>query len=126
MTIRTRLAVSAAVAVLLAAAAASGVAQAAPVNVEPSVTVALDGVPGWGVLSPDGSHLYVTVSNTAADGSQIAGEVDVVDTSTNSVTTRIPVGAIPMASSINATGTRLYVPNSGDGTVSIIDTPPIR
>jgi YVTN family beta-propeller protein len=47
--------------------------------------------------------------------------VDVLDTTTNTVTGSIPVGNSPQYDAVSPDGTRVYVSNSGDGTVSVID-----
>jgi len=53
---------------------------------------------------------------------QGANLVDVLDTSTNTVTATIPVGNAPSFDAVSPDGTRLYVANSGGDTVSVIDT----
>jgi len=75
-------------------------------------------IPGkWGnfglAVHPDGTRLYLT--------SEYTNVVLVVDLSSNTVTGKINVGALPRDVAINAAGTRAYVPNANDNTVSVID-----
>ncbi|MEZ5364211.1 MAG: thrombospondin type 3 repeat-containing protein [Bryobacterales bacterium] len=74
-------------------------------------------VPGAGalVLSPTASHLYVLAIASAADG------VAVIDTTTNLVTTVIPVAPALHAIAVTPDGETLYV-TSQDGNVYVIDT----
>lgn len=51
-----------------------------------------------------------------------AGTVSVIDTSSNTVTATIPVGAGPAGIAENPARTRVYVSNNTDSTVSVIDT----
>jgi YVTN family beta-propeller protein len=52
-----------------------------------------------------------------------SGTVTVVDTATDAVVgTPISVGNTPSSVVVNPTGTRVYVTNAGDSTVSVIDT----
>jgi YVTN family beta-propeller protein len=46
----------------------------------------------------------------------------VIDTATNSVTQRIPVGRYPFAIAAHPDGSRVYVTNHYDSSVSVIDT----
>ena len=48
--------------------------------------------------------------------------VSVIDTSTNQVTTTIPVGSFPDGVAVSPDGRRAYITNTGSGTVSVIDT----
>jgi YVTN family beta-propeller protein len=71
------------------------------------------------VASPDDQHVYIA-------GDQSHDDVLAVDTTAHTVTT-IPVGQVPngltlYGMKLNADGTRLYVANAGDGTLSVIDT----
>jgi YVTN family beta-propeller protein len=63
-------------------------------------------------VHPDGSRLYLT---------SLSPDVVVVDLSSNTVTGTINVGNGPRDVAINAAGTRAYVPNADDNTVSVID-----
>ena len=65
-------------------------------------------------IAPDGNTAYVAAASGA--------NVGVIDTATNTVTTTISVGSIPVGISVNPAGTRVYVSNVGSNTVSVIDT----
>ncbi|HKF94655.1 MAG TPA: hypothetical protein VKB96_08640, partial [Gammaproteobacteria bacterium] len=62
-------------------------------------------------ITPNGAFAYVAV-----DG------VWVISTATNTVTTIVPVGVVPVVPAVNPTGTFVYVPNCFSNTVSVIDT----
>jgi YVTN family beta-propeller protein/VCBS repeat-containing protein len=78
----------------------------------------------WGLaVSPDGTRVYVT--------SRTTNTVAVIDTATNTLidtdpgtagVTPITVGGQPLDAAVSPDGTRLYVANWSDGTVSVIDT----
>jgi YVTN family beta-propeller protein len=68
-------------------------------------------------VNPSGTRIYVS---THADG--INGLVTVVDTSSYQILANIPVGRNPTGLAVNPAGTRLYVLNSGDNTMSVVDT----
>ncbi|WP_179133910.1 YncE family protein [Halobacillus massiliensis] len=82
-------------------------------------TIPLDNYPISLVITPDGTRAYVTLSN---------GEdtVAVIDIETNTVTETIPVGRVPLGQAIGNTpfGTRDYVANFEDDTVSVINVNP--
>jgi YVTN family beta-propeller protein len=79
----------------------------APIVVGP--TGAVFGV----AVSPDGTKVYATWPNF----------VSIIDTATNTLTaTKIPVGTNPMGLSVTPDGSKVFVANSGDGTVSVINT----
>ncbi|MFO1464289.1 MAG: YncE family protein [bacterium] len=66
-------------------------------------------------FTPDGAHAYA--SNQGSD------EVIVIDVATDSLAgTSIPTGGRPQGLEVNHAGTRLYVANQTDGTVTVIDT----
>ena len=46
--------------------------------------------------------------------------VSVIDTATNTVTATIPVGRFPFGVAVTPDGSKVYVPNIGDNTVSVI------
>jgi YVTN family beta-propeller protein len=46
----------------------------------------------------------------------------VIDTGTNTVTATIPVGQTPYGVAVTPDGSRVYIANELDGTVSVIDT----
>jgi YVTN family beta-propeller protein len=68
-------------------------------------------------VHPDGTRVYVT--------SPGRNRVLVIDTLTNTVVESIPTGMEPTGGASNAAGTRLYVTNRLDRTVSVFDTPPL-
>lgn len=107
MTIRKSLVVGTAAVTLLAIASASGVVYAAPAEISPAATITLTGYPIMGVLAIDADRMYVSVWKYDADGSPTTGEVAVIDTWTNTVLSRIPVGVSPVNVSINPAGTRV-------------------
>ena len=51
-----------------------------------------------------------------------ANTVSVIDTTSNTVTATIPVGADPWGVAVTPDGSTVYVANDGDGTVSVIAT----
>ncbi|MCY7359901.1 MAG: bifunctional YncE family protein/alkaline phosphatase family protein, partial [Rudanella sp.] len=65
------------------------------------------------VLSPDRKELYISVWG----GKQVA----IFNTDTRTVTGTIPVSYNPNELILNKRGTRLYVANAGDNSVSVID-----
>lgn len=74
--------------------------------------------PVWGVMSTDG--LFVFVVN------QGSGSVSVIDTSTSKVISTVPVGNTPATASPNfafydSTLHRVYVSNTGENTISVIN-----
>ena len=74
-------------------------------------------------VSPDGRRLYV-VSGCAEAGNCANGKVSVIDTTTNTLTATIPLGASPTKLAISGDGHLLYVANSNrfPGVVSVIYT----
>jgi YVTN family beta-propeller protein len=83
-----------------------------------SNTVAAADIPAcdfpWGIaVAPDGKHVYLT---------DPACGVLVIDTATNSVMAKVPVGGRPYGVAVTPDGKYAYVANSGDNTVSVIDT----
>jgi len=73
--------------------------------------------PQWLAAGPAGTRVYVSTHAESNDGL-----VTVIDTSTYKIVANIPVGKNPTGLVVNPGGTRLYVLNSGDNTMSIIDT----
>lgn len=76
-------------------------------------------------IAPDGSRAYVasgTTVTTTRRNIHRGGFVSAIDLATNESVARILVGAGPFGLAITADGTRLYVTNTGDGTVSVVDT----
>lgn len=75
---------------------------------------AYNGEPFRGQISPDGSQLYVGLRNTE--------EVLVIDTTTFSPLTNLPVGSGPHGLAFSAEGAWAFVSNRWDGTLTVIDT----
>ena len=71
------------------------------------------------IISPDGAYLYAN----GASGPSVV----VISTSTGAIVKTIPGGNTPVITSIGLAispdGTRLYIANLGDGTVSIVTNP---
>src|SRR5215475_7468838 len=71
--------------------------------------------------STESATMYVATA-TSPDPNTAAGQVDVITTSNNVVTTTIPVGINPMAMAETPDGKELYVVNRHDGNVTHIHT----
>jgi len=67
-------------------------------------------------IAPDGHTGYV-----ACGSDNRTGEVDVIDLGTTAITGQIPVGRRPTGVAVSADGTKVYVTNANDDTVSVID-----
>ena len=65
---------------------------------------------------PDGSLAYV--ANTPAD------TVDVIDTATDAIVARVPVGIDPVAVAVRPDGREVWVSNHVSDSVSVVDTDP--
>ena len=63
----------------------------------------------------DGRHLFVTARNSYS--------VIVIDTTTRTVTAKVPVGPLPWGVALSPDQRRLYVANSGSDTISVIEIP---
>ena len=75
---------------------------------------------GFGVaFHPSGQRLYATAGR---DRGTEAGSVVVIDTVANRIINTVLVGVSPRSVAVNPAGTRVYVTNTGDDTVSVIDT----
>jgi YVTN family beta-propeller protein len=78
-------------------------------------TISLDGNhPGDMALQPDGSRLYVSLTNPIPGVPQtpLSGKVAVIDTGSNRITGSLRVGNHPQALAISPDGARLYVAHS--------------
>lgn len=75
-------------------------------------------------LSPDGIHLYVPalVGCLWSDPFRDNGAVSVIDLQQRKPVAEIPVGIYPTNASVSPDGTRVYVTNWGENSISIIDT----
>ncbi|MGW4464035.1 YVTN family beta-propeller repeat protein [Micromonospora sp. NPDC004704] len=86
------------------------------ISVETNTIVAripnIDASSGFVAFDPTGTRLYVT---------DYWNIVHVVDVATHSVIGTIPVGTYPTGVAVNPAGTRLYVANGRDRTVSVVD-----
>jgi YVTN family beta-propeller protein len=76
------------------------------------------GPPQYLAFAPDGKRVYVSIFNDQ----KTINLVGVLDTTSNSIVSTIPVGTRPFALAVTPDGSRLYVPNHDSGTVSVIDT----
>ncbi len=65
-------------------------------------------------ITPDGSQVYVV--------NAVSNSVSVIKTSTNTLTTTIPVGNAPQSIAVTPDGSTVYVPNTRSSTVSLIST----
>jgi YVTN family beta-propeller protein len=75
-------------------------------------TIPVSGAPYRVVLSPDGASLFVTGN---------ADSLFIVDVASRVITARLGVGLDANGVAANYSGTRLYVSNQSDGTVSEVD-----
>jgi YVTN family beta-propeller protein len=66
---------------------------------------------GFVVAPPGGRHAYL-----------LGGSLSVIDTSTNTVTRTVSTGLRPTSGAVSHDGRRLYLADSADGTVTIVDT----
>jgi YVTN family beta-propeller protein len=76
------------------------------------------GPPQFLAFSPDGRTVYVSIWDEA----RTITAVGVLDTTSNSMATTIPVRTRPYLGAVTPDGKWLYVPNHDSGTVSVIDT----
>lgn len=70
------------------------------------------GMSGFMVVPAAGRHAYLLGS----------GGLSVIDTSTNTVTRTVPTDLRPTSGAVSRDGRRLYLADSADGTVTIVDT----
>jgi YVTN family beta-propeller protein len=75
-----------------------------------TATIPVGDFPFGVAVTPDGSKVYVTNSNS----------VSVIATPTNTVTATIPVGGLGVA--VTPDGSKVYVANHGSNSVSVINT----
>jgi len=80
----------------------------------PGSAIQVGSDPSRVAVTPDGKYVYVTDHGS--------GNVDVIDTATNSVVATVPVGAAPYDIAITPDGKHAYVADSGSGNVDVIDT----
>ena len=73
--------------------------------------------PQFLAVNPAGSRVYVSTHAQVN-----SGLVTVIDTATYNIVANIAVGPNPTGLALDSSGSRLYVVNSGDNTLSVIDT----
>jgi len=78
------------------------------------------------VATTEASQAYVSLPNLFLDpiNHPNAATVAVVNTTNNNITTEVMVGNTPVAMAETPDGTKLYVANQGDGTLSAFNTKP--
>jgi YVTN family beta-propeller protein len=87
------------------------------VYVRPDRTLSVGIAPVALAVNPKRNEVYVVNAQPA----QAAGSVSVIDTVRNAVVATIPVHRSPSYISVDATGQRAFVANTGSNTVSVID-----
>ncbi|SBS74821.1 40-residue YVTN family beta-propeller repeat protein [uncultured Mycobacterium sp.] len=107
------------------ATSASPTVQASSASVATAVTASTStGGYTYSTISLGGTPTNVTLSANGARGFVVVGsQVKIVDVgaSAPAITNTVTVGSNPYMVAVNSFGTRAYVTNSGDGTVSIIE-----
>ena len=78
------------------------------------------------VATTESAQAYVSLPNLFLDpvNHPLDGSVAVVDTTNNNITTEVTVGSNPVAMAETPDGTKLYVANQGDSTLSAFNTKP--
>jgi YVTN family beta-propeller protein len=78
------------------------------------------------VATTESSQAYISLPNLFLDpiNHPLDGSVAVVDTTNYNITTEVMVGSNPVAMAETPDGTKLYVANQGDGTLSAFNTKP--
>ena len=87
-------------------------------KIEASIPIDID--PENTVLSPDGSHLYVTHSNGNLDPQLL--NISVINTSTNQLEDKIPIGGATFGIAASPDGAHLYVTKFFTNQVIVIST----
>lgn len=87
------------------------------VYLRPDRTLSVGAAPMALAVNPKRDEVYVV----NAQPGQPTGSVSVIDTAKNSVVATIPVHRSPSYISVDATGQRAFVANTGSNTVSVID-----
>jgi YVTN family beta-propeller protein len=77
-------------------------------------TITVGSQPNGVAITPDGSKVYVTNSNS--------NTVSVITTATNAVVSTITVGRLPDGIAVTPDGSKVYVANILDDTISVIAT----
>jgi YVTN family beta-propeller protein len=73
---------------------------------------------GYTIMSEDGNYVY-------SSGNPVR-VIDVRSPAEPKLTASIPVGRAPLLPALSPDGAQLWVPNAGDGTISVIDTHEFR
>jgi YVTN family beta-propeller protein len=111
----------------LAAAAAGNLALLTEISVAPALTAITGASTGQRVFAisqgaSTGPGASVTWGQCAVPSSvTTAGEADGIETTTNSVSSQIPLGICPVYGITNASGLRSFVLNRGSGTITVIN-----
>jgi len=87
------------------------------VYLRPDRTLSVGNAPVAVAANPKRDEVYVVNSQPG----QVAGSVSVIDTTKNAVVATIPVQRNPSYISVDATGQRAFVANTGSNTVSVLD-----
>ena len=77
-----------------------------------------EGGPQFVAFAPDGKRAYVSIFNN----DRTVNVVGVLDTTTSTFVTMVPVGVRPFALDVTPDGKRVYVPNHDSGSITVIDT----
>jgi YVTN family beta-propeller protein len=70
------------------------------------------------VGSPDGAYIFVVCQGNGSS----PGSLDIINTATNTIGGSVPLGISPTAIYLDTFLNRLYVPNTGDNTVTVLNT----
>ena len=92
-----------------------------PATASPLTSIDVGGGSLGALVSPDGNQLYVSVDVQDANNQSIEGYVAFIDTESNTVISRVPVGVLPTRVATDPSGGRLYVPNNSSGTITVIN-----
>jgi YVTN family beta-propeller protein len=84
-----------------------------PVGQRQSATFPLPAHPFRALLAPGGARIFVTMDN---------GTVGIVNATTGALNMTQPTGSFPNGLAVTSSGTRLYVGDAADGTVTEINT----
>jgi len=87
------------------------------VYLRPDRTLSVGGAPIALAVNPKRDEVYVVNSMPG----QTTGSVSVIDTARNAVVATIPVHRTPSYISVDSTGQRAFVANTGSNTVSVLD-----
>lgn len=107
---------------LLYVAQTTGVTGFDAVTGEQSATLPTSLTPAGSIaFSPDGTTVYAAVGGYPGSGAtNTAGELDVIDSATNTITAQIPVGDDPTGVAVSPDGATIYVADFGSAAVSVV------